>query len=428
MLSALPMGPLPLRWLVLDMNSFFASCEQHLNPALAGKPVIVVPVDSDTTCAIAASSEAKRFGIKTNTPVWEARRLCPELRVVLARHDAYVELHERIVAEVENHVPVTTVLSIDEMACELWRNERTPEAAIALAHAIKAGLRDKIGTVLRCSIGIAPSRLLAKIASDRQKPDGLTLFPYEELPELLYPLALTDLPGIANNMERRLHAAGIHSVQSFLALPPTQARQVWGSIEGERFWYALHGIDPPETASDPVNGRRQISHSHVLAPELRPVSVARLVARRLLVKAASRMRRYGLLAGGLALSVRSETGERYGGDARFAATGDNFALLKSLEELWLEMRMTLAAARVKKTGVVLWDLQVRQALTPDLFGETPRIGEDPKGRALSETMDQLNHRFGRDAVMLGLMPKRLPRYTGTKIAFNRIPEKPEFKE
>ena len=111
-------------WLFLDLNSFFASVEQQENPALRGKPVAVVPVMTDATCAIAASAQAKKFGIKTGTNIGEARHKCPDLQLVLARHDKYVEYHHEIIKEVERHYPVTSICSIDEMGLRLDRLRR----------------------------------------------------------------------------------------------------------------------------------------------------------------------------------------------------------------------------------------------------------------------------------------------------------------
>src|SRR5690606_9620292 len=113
-----------LKWLFLDLNSFFASVEQQETPALQGKPVAVVPMMTDSTCAIAASYEAKAYGIKTGTKIYEAKKMCPALRCVLARHDIYTAYHRRIFAEVENHLPVTRICSIAEAACRLLGNER----------------------------------------------------------------------------------------------------------------------------------------------------------------------------------------------------------------------------------------------------------------------------------------------------------------
>ena len=126
--------PNGLRWLYVDFNSYFASVEQQMNPALRGKPVAVVPVETDSTCAIAASYEAKAYGVKTGTPIYEARKMCPGLICVLGRHQHYVAYHDRLVKEVDRHIQVTAVCSIDEMACRLMKNEYAPVRAIEIAH------------------------------------------------------------------------------------------------------------------------------------------------------------------------------------------------------------------------------------------------------------------------------------------------------
>ena len=119
--SPYPFSANVLRWLYIDFNSYFASVEQELNPALRGKPVAIVPVETDATCAIAASYEAKALGIKTGTPIWEAKKICPGIICVLVQHEKYVDYHHRILKEVETHIPVTAVCSIDEVACWLRR-------------------------------------------------------------------------------------------------------------------------------------------------------------------------------------------------------------------------------------------------------------------------------------------------------------------
>src|SRR5476649_2295506 len=129
--------PLGLRWLYIDFNSYFASVEQQLEPRLRGKPVAVIPVETDSTCAIAASYKAKAFGVKTGTPIYEAKKMCPGLICVLAQHERYVEYHHRILEEVDKYIPVTAVCSIDEVACRLMDNETSVERATEIAHSIK---------------------------------------------------------------------------------------------------------------------------------------------------------------------------------------------------------------------------------------------------------------------------------------------------
>jgi DNA polymerase-4 len=413
-----------LRWLYVDFNSYFASVEQQLNPRLRGRPVAVMPVDTESTCAIAASYEAKAFGVKTGTPIYEARKMCPGLICVLARHEHYTEFHHRLVEEINRHIPVTAVCSIDEMACRLMNNERPPARARAIAGSIKAGIARNVGAYVRCSIGLAPSKYLAKVATDLQKPDGLTVLMPEDLPERLYALALRDLPGIGRNMERRLNRAGIHDLRTLMTFQPKRLRAVWGSLWGERMWYCLRGYDLPEAETH----RRSVGHSHVLAPEMRPPGQACIIARRLTMKAAARLRRMGYCAGRFSLSVRIEDGPRLGFEAACAPAQDSFLFLGLLKDLWQAALHESGHRRVKKIGVML------HALVPegdvhvqaDLFA--PAAAAKKRHEAVSQAIDRLNRKFGRDTVLLGMTAGQEKSATGTKIAFTRIPDMEEFLE
>jgi impB/mucB/samB family len=151
-----------VQWLFLDLNAFFASCEQQENPALRGKPVIVVQTLTDSACAIAASYAAKGFGIKTGTLVRDARRLCPAVVPVQANHRLYTDYHDRILKAVDTCLPIEKVMSIDEVACRLMGTERQVPVARELALKIKRALREQVGECLTCSIGIAPNVFSAK--------------------------------------------------------------------------------------------------------------------------------------------------------------------------------------------------------------------------------------------------------------------------
>jgi DNA polymerase-4 len=174
-----------LNWLFVDLNSYFASCEQQARPELRGRPVGVVPMMADTTCCIAASYEAKAHGVKTGTIVADAKRMCPRIVLVEARHELYTEFHHRIVEAVESCVPVTAVCSIDEMACRLIGRERHLRRAMDLGIRVKRTIRERVGTMMRSSVGLATNRFLAKVASDMEKPDGLVALPPDILPVAL---------------------------------------------------------------------------------------------------------------------------------------------------------------------------------------------------------------------------------------------------
>jgi DNA polymerase-4 len=341
-----------LRWLYVDINSYFASVEQQLNPALRGKPVAVVPVETDSTSAIAASYEAKAFGVKTGTPVWQAKEMCPGLICVVARHDRYVDFHDRIVKEVDQHIPVTAVCSIDEMACRLMDNETSVARVVEIARAIKEGLAKNIGEFVRCSVGIAPNRYLAKVATDLQKPDGLTVLLPHELPHRLFALQLRDLPGIGRKMEARLAKAGIRDMPTLLSRDAKELRAAWGNVWGERMWHLLRGEDLPEEETQ----RRSVGHSHVLAPELRDPAAARNVARRLVLKAASRLRRMDYYASALSLSLRLVNGPRLEDGLRCYRAQDSMAFLALLDQLWEKLSAEGRGSRIRKVSISGWDV------------------------------------------------------------------------
>ncbi|MDA5193906.1 Y-family DNA polymerase [Govanella unica] len=412
-------GPTALRWLFLDFNSYFASVEQQEYPALRGRPVVVAPAESEATSAIAASAEAKRFGVRTGTRIYEARRLCPGLVVRPADHALYVRYHHRLKAEIERHIPITQVCSVDEVACALMGGERVEARALTLARDIKAGIRANVGEMLRSSIGLAPSKLLAKTASDMEKPDGLTVLAPGSLPGRLLDLRLGDISGIGSNMERRLQAAGIHTLAALWDLPAKQMRQIWGGVTGERFWYALHGYDLPEAAAGPM---RSISHGHVMAPAQRGAADARAMARHLMVRAAGRLRSHGLEAGALGLWLRTEQGEALGQGLRLPRTGNSLLLLRGLDELWARVEGELSGRRIKKLDVTLSDFASAGTTPRDLFDWATQQNAPKKDGALFAAIDRLNAQFGKDTVRLGAVPDAHQAVVGTKIAFAHIPE------
>jgi DNA polymerase-4 len=426
----------PLRWLYLDLNSYFASVEQQLDPAIRGRPVVVAPVDTDATSAIAASYEAKAFGIRTGTKIWEAKALCRDLVVVPGHHEEYVRFHHRIVAEVERHVPVTAVCSIDEVACRLLDNENSVTAVTALAARIKAGIRSHVGECLTSSIGVASNRLLAKMAADMQKPDGLTILPAATLPERLCSLKLSDIPGVGRNMEKRLAAAGVVTMERLLGLDAREARLAWGSIWGTRMFYLLQGADLPEIPTQ----SRSIGHSHVLGPDRRHPDRARLVARRLLAKAATRLRRAERRTGWIELGIKAEPPEgarragvkplRWSHGARLPQVMDTVTMLEALDTLWARMLDEFPPRRFLQVAVTLGALSEQHAVQADMFDGAVAVDAAAEARRvkLSQAMDQVNKRFGRDAVTMGHDSAGAGRSQGPRIAFTRIPELAEFHE
>lgn len=381
---------MPLRYLFVDMNSYFASVEQQYRPELRGKPVAVAALATDRTCCLAASYEAKRFGIKTGTNVGEARRRCSGLRVVEARPALYLIVHDQIVAAVDAILAVQKVCSIDEMYGRLNFDDRTPQRTRELAVAVKRSLAERVGSQIRCSIGIAPNALLAKIASDMQKPDGLTILCDADLPARLHALKLTDLPGIAGRMEERLRRRNIYTVEQLCAAPIEALARVWGSrLIGETWWRRLRGEDLPEVPTH----RRTVGHSHVLPPELRHDAGAKQVLTSLLHKAAARLRKLGYYARALSVGLDFLGGGGWYEAVRFPYCRDTLTLVEVFERLWGRR----SEGTPLKTSVTLFELRAGSNVSASLFEE------DRKRNDLADAMDRINREFDSAGIRFGGM-------------------------
>lgn len=400
-----------LRALYVDFNSYFASVEQQERPRLRGKPIGVLPVLAETTCCIAASYEAKAFGVKTGTPVREARKLCPDIVFVEARPYLYVEYHHRLVEIVESCTPVEKTLSIDEMVCRLTGSQQKKDKALALAAHIKQTIADKAGNCIRSSIGIAPNMFLAKVASDMQKPDGCVIIEPHELPEKLYTLELRDLYGIGRQTEKRLNRHRIFTVPDLYAMNRAQLHAAWGSIEGERMYDKLRGLEPYE-ASHP---RRSLGHSHVLPPELRTPKGAQSVLHRLLQKACMRLRNYELHASAIRISIKFMDEPGWSIENACTPTDDTLQLTQALDTLW--KRFPDDAPPPYKVGISLGRLAESRDETMGLFQRPARRTQ----HSLDKALDVLNMRYGKNTVYFGGAHNALNN-APMRIAFNHIPD------
>jgi DNA polymerase-4 len=296
-----------------------------------------------------------------------------------------------------------------------------------LAQRIKDRVRTEAGEYIRGSIGVSTNRFLAKLATNLQKPDGLVVLHPDRLVSDWGHLPIAELTGIGKQMDKRLRSKGIGTIADLCRIPPKQLRAIWKSVEGERFWYKLHGYQLEEFETQ----KRVVGHSHVLGSEWRPFDLSETVARRLLLKAASRLRRMDYVTTHMALYVKLERGDRLETAIRFAATSDSHSLCEMLDVLWQRISWSLLdKPRVKKLSVQLYDLIPASQYQPELFtwAQKQRAKEQQRRAAISQVMDRLNHRYGRDTIALGCKPNAVRQFSGVKIAFTRIPDAKEFRE
>jgi DNA polymerase-4 len=388
---------------------------------------------ADTGALIAASYEAKALGVTTLTKVGDAKRLCPGIILVSGAHSVYSEFSHKIAAAVERVCPVAHTPSIDEMVCELMGRERNPPTARRIALDIKQAIRADVGETLRCSIGMAPNRYLAKIASDMQKPDGLIGLLPSQLPRAIAHLALRDLPGVGARTEIRLNAKGITTMQQLLDLDRTAMHKLWDSVWGDRLYHWLRGAETGDDGAPvPSDIQKSLGHSHVLGPEFRSDEGAWSVAHKLLHKAAMRLRMEHFYTGSMSVTIkyalsreqaaRMQSKQHSSGikhtawamEARFRDCQDTLSLLDVLRKTWAKRPRGPEYERPFFVGVTLHKLIPESEYQADLFG-------DPGNRAgLSATMDKLNLKYGHTTLhFAGMLPAR--EAAPTRIAFTQIP-------
>jgi DNA polymerase IV len=425
-------------FLHVDLNSFFASVEQQLHPEYRGLPLAVVPTQGDTTCCIAASYEAKALGIKTGTQVGEAKKKCPEIILIEGNHTDYAKYSKLVSDAIELCCPISHTPSIDEVSCQLMGREQEPPRARKIALEIKQSIYKHAGEALRCSIGMAPNRYLAKIASDMQKPDGLIGLLPSQLPRAIAHLELRDLPGVGARTEIRLNNKGITTMEQLLALDRTGMHKLFDSVWGDRMYHWLRGaVTGDDGAPVPSEMQKSLGHSHVMAPEHRTPEGSWAVAHKLLHKAAMRLRMEKFHAGAMSVTIRyaltreqvaraEESGRKakqhfsglrhsgWGMEARFSPCQDTLTLLQVLRGVWAKRPEGAEFARPFFVGVTMHNLIPESEFQALLFGD------EGNRAALAATMDKLNLKHGHTTLhFAGMLPAK--ESAPTRIAFTQIP-------
>jgi DNA polymerase IV len=395
-----------LKWILFDLNSFFASCEQQEDPSLRGKPVAVVPMMADSTSVIAASYEAKRHGIKTGTKVGDAKRMCPGLILKTGNHKLYTAYHHKIIKAVEEVLPIKKVLSIDEMACELIGREREFEAAKKIAQQMKDHVRSVVGSEIKSSVGVGPNVLIAKIASDMMKPDGLVMIEPDQILEKIGHLPIEDISGVGHQMKIRLNAQGYFKIADLIKTSEQELKKHWGSIWGLRIAKELRGEDLSWRKQTP---QKSISHQHVLSPQLRNMQNSLQVLLKLTAKAAARLRDEKMKSTSLSIYVKCLDGTRFENGISFHESDDTVFLLNQVQKLY------------KDFGSVQRPIKVAVVISGLTDGPTQiSFFDNPKNHQINMALDHINGKFGANTLYMASTQSVL-NTAKTRIAFNHIP-------
>jgi DNA polymerase-4 len=369
----------------LDMNAFFASVEQQTDPALRGKPIAVI--GTGRTVVTTASYEARAFGVKTGMNTWQARQVCPQITFVVGDNRKYTDTSTRIVAMMRDYTPLVEVFSIDEAFLDVTASLSLFGSAERIAYLLKARIRHEFG--LTCSIGIAPNKLLAKLASEMQKPDGLTIIAPERVDAVLERMPVKELCGIGAQVARQLADFGIFTCGQLGRFPVATLTRRFG-INGERLSRMGRGIDPsPVIPPEEEAAVKSVGHSMTLAHDVTGREALRKYLLQLAEMVGRRARRYGVSGKTVHLTLRYDDFTTVGRQqTRSVPTNQSAALYRDalaiLDSLALDRPVRLLGVRI--TNLVHHGNQV------------PLFEQERRAALATAAMDEANRRFGAFAV------------------------------
>jgi len=274
----------------VDMNSYFASCEQQADPYLRGKPIVVSGKPNTRSVIASASKEAKKLGIKSAMSTWEAKKICPSLIFVPGQPEKYIAITKKLFEIFQNYTPYVEFFSVDEAFLDVTATKFLFEGEIEIAKKIKKSILQEIGEYLTCSVGISFNKLLAKLGSDLKKPDGLFIINKNNLCSVLLSIKLTDFCGIGEKIEKKLNYLGIFTVSDLAKTSLSVLKQEFG-IYGEKLKNMANGIDPsPIVPTFSTPPPKSYSHSFTMPSDTYDINIVKKVLFRLSEKVGRRMR------------------------------------------------------------------------------------------------------------------------------------------
>jgi len=376
----------------IDMDSYFASVEQQANPSLRGKPIVVSGRPDIHSVVAAASKEAKRYGISSGMTTWEAKKLCPDVIFVPGDPDKYETMTRRFLSILIRYTPMVEVYSIDEVFMDVTQEAARWGGPLTLARRIQAEFRRELGEWITCSIGIAPNKMLAKLAVEEAKPAGVRWLRPEEVPQVLERTPVESVCGIGPRIARRLHHMGIWTLADFGRFPERYLRKAFG-VYGTTLYLWGRGLDPtpliPYWREEEV---KSVGHSHAVPRELRHPEGARKVLLHLCVKTARRLRSRGV-AGRVIHAFFRDAGMRYRGAQRALSTltFDEERIYRAAMEI-IE-RLGGFPEETTLVGVRVAGLEHLRATPRPLFPK------DARRERLLHALDRIRDRFGEEAII-----------------------------
>lgn len=376
--------------LLADMNAFYASVEQALDPTLRKQPVIVCgDPERRHGIVLAASYEAKALGVKTGMPVSRAKELCPSAQLVRPRMSTYVQVSVRIIDILKQYSPQVEPFSIDEAFIEMTGCEALFGDGITAARKIRHRIHSETG--IHCSIGIGPNKLLAKMAAGLKKPRGLTLLTQKDVPRRLWPLPVIELFGVGSRMELHFHRMGIRTIGDLARTDPDLLHHRFGVI-GRVLHQSAHGIDNSPVDPFSLDGSKSIGHQFTLPRDYTEEGELRLVLRELAEEVAGRARKAGYTGRTLSLTLK---GSDFRSVHRSLTMPDPSNLGRPLFRTAMELfHRHWAGQPIRLVGITLGNLLPDRGIQLTLFEDRE------KEQKLAEAVDGIREKFGTRSIFL----------------------------
>jgi len=378
----------------LDMDCFYAAVEVLDNPDLAGQPVIVGGTSRRGVVA-AASYEARAFGVRSAMPGFKARQLCPQGVFLPGRHQRYGEVSKKIMALLQDFAPLVEPVSIDEAFLDLSGTERLYGPPEEMGRRLKALIRQGVG--LACTVGLAPNRLVAKIASGLGKPDGLIVVRPEEAADFMAPLKAGQLPGVGPRLAAKLSSMGLETAADLRRLEAEELGRLFGSF-GPRLHEAAWGRD--ETPVEPPGRPKSISAEVTLEVDCdRPAELVPILSSQA-ERVGRRLRRHGLLARTVTLKLKHADFQLI---TRSLTLAEPFQSTRIIFESACQLLEAYGRrAPVRLVGLGVSNLEEPAQVQPGLFGPL----EPRASAAVDQAVDKIQDRYGSTAIKRGVSLKK----------------------
>lgn len=376
----------------VDMDAFYASVEERERPELRGLPVIVGGSPEGRGVVSAANYEARKYGVHSAMPAAKAVRLCPHAIRIRPRMGFYVQVSRQIRAIFDRYTPEVEPLSLDEAFLDVTGCESLFGSAIDIGRRIKTEIQDELNLV--ASVGIAPNKFLAKLASDLEKPNGFTVIPEEQIQSILAPLPISRIWGVGKVTQRKFEAAGIATFGQLRELTKEHASQLFGT-SGEHFWKLAHGLDDRRVV--PEREAKTISHESTFPKDIDDLEILHSWLLELTEQVGARLRARRYVGKTVQIKVR------YSDFHTITRSRSLESPTNSTDRLWqvasklLQTSLPPRRLEIRLLGMGVSNLEEARPVQLHLFDPSGR----PASPRLDQTTDTVRKLFGRDALRRG---------------------------